>query len=198
MLKKELSFNPPIFKFMKHRGQIYKIIGHSWLGFAEIPTQETKQLHYKEYTEKDLRDLEIKNLKRTLLGEQPLKPKYIAHNFMIKKNTINLVLFKFWTGEEEIITLLNDEFRIDKHGIVRVNDEVNIIYRDGILCSTDFKLTEVTTDRSERLMKDLTINATGQQQKDFSRIRTDYSHVEVMKEKDIEAEEKKEQAKRYG
>lgn len=190
--------NPPLYKFIHHRGRTYKILGHSYLGFIKNPEFKAEQRVFKELTDRDLRDMEVNNLKRRLLGQDPLKAEFVGHNFLIKRGCLDLVIFKFWTGEPEILTLINDEFKFDKKGNIHINDEVNIVYRDGFFCSTDPKMIEVVTDRTERLMKDLTINATGQQQKDFSRIRTDYAHIDRMKEKDIEAEEKKDKAKRYG
>jgi predicted nucleotidyltransferase len=55
----------------------------------------------------------------------------------------------------------------------------------------DYKMISVTREDTERLMGDHKVNAAGYQQKDFSRIRSDFSHEELMKEKDAEIEKAK-------
>lgn len=192
IMTKELEYNPPDFKWLRHFEKKYKIIGQSYVGFTEHEKPELKQRTNKEWTSTEIRSLEIQKLKEKITNET--RPKYIAYKFLIQRSNFLGIYF----GEKEIVVLFKDEFTQTKKDTIRLHSDRHLIYRKGMLVSQSMEMIEVVDDNTERIMADHHVDARGQQMKDFSRIRTDYSHEEKMKDKDIEVEEKKEKGKRFG
>ena len=183
---KELEYNPTEIKWIYHVDRRYKVYGELFLGYIDQPKPEFRQQIAKEYTQQEIRDKLLEQLKEKL--KKTYEPEYVAHVFAVKrKNIFNLLFF----GEKDQLLLTNNEFTRIKENAVRINGNARLIYRDGFIVTTDPHMINIVSDRSERLSKDHLINATGQQQKDFSRIRTDYAHEENMKEKEAEIEKEK-------
>jgi hypothetical protein len=183
---KELEYNPTEIKWIYHVDRKYKVYGELFLGYIDQPKAEIRQQIGREFTQQEVRDKLLEQLNEKL--KKIYEPEYVAHVFAVRrKNIFNILYF----GEKDQILLMNNEFSRIKVNAIRINGNARLIYRDGFIVTTDPHMINITSDRSERLSKDHLINATGQQQKDFSRIRTDYAHEENMKEKDAEIEKEK-------
>jgi hypothetical protein len=183
---KELEYNPTEIKWIYHVDRKYKVYGELFLGYIDQPKPMIKQQIAKEYSQQEVRDILLEQLKEKL--KVTYEPQYIAHVFAVRrKNIFNWLFF----GEKDQVLLMNNEYTRVKVNAIRINGNARLIYRDGFIVTTEPHMINIVSDRTERLSKDHLINATGQQQKDFSRIRTDYAHEEVVKEKEAEIEKEK-------
>jgi hypothetical protein len=189
----ELEFNPSEIKYIKHRDKKYKVLGHIIRGYFKAEKPELKQGTARRLTEREIMNLELEAIK-SQIGDNPA-PEYIVHEFLVKRKQF---LGPIYTGDKEIIKIKHGRFTRPKKGTIRFNEDVWLIYRKGFFVEADFDMINIVAEDTERIMKDLEIDARGQQQKDFSRIRSDYAHVETMKDKDIEVEKEKEKGRRFG
>lgn len=189
----ELEWNPSEFTEIIHRNNRYKIYGERFIGRVELNVEPPKERQDREFTEKEIANYKLEKIKAKLKGLQ--EPEIIIHKFLVKsKNFMNF----FWHGEYGIIAVEpNDFYPLKKGNKIRLHDSLRLMYEKGMLIPLRPNMIDFVSEETERVMKDLEISGRGQQQKDFSRIRSDYAHQEVMKEKDIEAEKEKEKAKRF-
>lgn len=195
---KELEYNPTEIKFMKHLDKTYRVYGEFFEARVKDLEDEKKQVTFRKYTKDELRGFEIKNLRNKILGKKGLKVEIESHEFLVRRNYFNTYLLKIYHGEKDLIILKVGDFKKIKEDTIKVNDIVRLVYRDGFYVNSCPTMIPVISERTQRLMINHQINAVGQQQKDFSRIRSDWAHKELMKDKEIEAEEKKDKSKRHG
>lgn len=190
---KELEFNPTQIKKMIYKNKVYGVYGLIIRSYFRREKPKIKQETTKEYSTKEVKYLEFQNLKDTVL--EKIKPDYITYEFLVKRKQF---LGNIFYGDKEVIRLLSTDCEFIKTDTVKINDDVFLIYKEGFYQKAEWDTLQALADDTERLMGDLKVDSVGLQQKDFSRIRTDYAHSEVMKDKEIEAEEKKDKAKRHG
>ena len=195
---KELEYNPTEIKFMKHLDKTYRVYGEYYGAVVSHPEAEIKQTVSGRYTREELREFDIKNLRQKILGKEQIKVDILEHEFLVRRKFFDLILFKFYHGEKDLLILRVNDFKKIKDNTIKVNDNVRFVYRNGFYVNSDAKFIPIISEKTERLMSDHRINAVGLQQKDFSRIRSDWANKELMKDKDIEAEEKKDRAKKHG
>lgn len=192
----ELMWNPSTIKFMKHHNKIYRIYGEIFCLYKTQKDTSVKQSTWREYEQVELRKKKLQDIQRTINDKEI--PEIEAYRFLVRRKHINLYLTRLYLGQKETLFIEAGDFNFIKSDTIKLHDTVRIIWRDGFLTKMKPEFIEIVTEQTERLMKDHTINAVGQQQKDFSRVRTDYAHQLDVKETDIKAEEKKEKAKRHG
>jgi len=190
---KEMKYNPSPIRWIRFYNRKFKVLGEFYLGFREIEKGKREQKTTREWSEEEIRNWEIYNLKKQITGEKT--PKYIAHKFSIQRNNFWGL---FYYGEVEDLVLFRSEFVQTKADTIRIHEDRGLIFRDHLLVTTKHEAITLTSDETERLLGDHLVNSRGQQMKDFSRIRTDYAHKELMRDKDSEAEEKKERGKQHG
>jgi hypothetical protein len=187
----ELEFNPTEIKTIRRGKKKWSCIGEIIQAYIRHEDPQIKQQMTRAYTIQEIRDMKASKLRDHLLNKP--KPDFYVHTFAVKKKRFLTIPF----GQAETIKLFNDEFTRIKPNQIRIHDNVWLIYRDGFYCSYKYEMIGVVSDKTERLLGDLKVSGLGQQQKDFSRIRTDYAHTLDIKEKDIEAEKEKDKAKRF-
>jgi hypothetical protein len=192
LMIKELKFNPTPIKKIQYLEKEFGVYGEIIQGYFKPTKKELKQRIEREFNVREIKQFQWEKVEDDIHAKR--EPDFIIHTFLVKSK-------KFWifgyTGEFDILRVFNNEFHKIKTNTLRVNQDISLLYRDGMIVSYDPRMIKPVADTTERLMGDLKVNAQGQQQKDFSRIRTDYAHTLDMKEKDIEADEKKEQVKKY-
>lgn len=177
---------------MKYKGKKWTVGGEIIRAWYRRVKPEITQRAEKIFTSHEIRNFELDKLKAEILNQK--KPDYITYDFLVRKGAF----LGIPSGEKAGIILKNGSFKRTKFNTIEVNGTVNLIYYKGFYIDFDFDLLNVIADDTQRFTKDLEVDASGQQQKDFSRIRTDYSHDELMKDKDIEAEKEKDKARRFG
>lgn len=189
----ELEFNPSEFSGIIHGKNRYKIYGERIIGRVAVAIKEPSQKMEREFTEKEIANFKLEQIKAQIKGLP--QPEIVIHKFLVKRKSF---LFFFY-GDFDIIAVEPSDFTVSlrKKNFLRFNDNLRLMYEKGMLIPLRINMVDFVSEETERVMKDLEISGRGQQQKDFSRIRSDYAHQEVMKEKDIEAEEKKDKAKRF-
>jgi hypothetical protein len=196
LFTKELEINRTETKWLVYKDRIFKVKGERWLGRKEVYTTKPNQRMDKEYTEMDLKQLQFEQLKAKL--KSYADPEILAWKFLCKTKYLDLKLFRIYFGEEEIIYLGPDDFHRFSVSACRINDRVRLMYEKGVFIPMRIDMIDVVSEETERVMKDLEINARGKQQKDFSRLDKEFAHQEVTQDKAIEAEKEKKKAISYG
>lgn len=188
----ELKFNPTEIKKIKRKKERWFCFGEIVQAFIRHEDPEIKQRVARAYDIEEIRNLKFDALKRALLKKP--EPDYYVHTFLIKKHGILGIPF----GKNEIIKLFDNEFTRIDHKTIKIHGDTWLIYRDGFYCSYKYDMMGIISDKTERLMGDLKVDGMGAQQKDYSRIRTDYSHTLDMKKTDIEYEKEKDKMRTMG
>ncbi len=194
--EQELMWNPTPLRFIKHLNKSYRVYGEIFCVFKKQLDSEVKQQTWKEFDMLELRKKKLEDIKRTIKKEEV--PKIEAYRFLVRRKYLELYLTKIFYGKKETLFIEAGDFRYIKKDTIKLDDNLRVVWRQGFYTKMKPEFIEIVTDMTERFMKDHTINAVGQQQKDFSRVKTDYAHSMDMKETDIKAEEKKDKAKRHG
>lgn len=183
---KELEFNPTPIKKLLYYNKKWRVYGEIIQAFFKGTEAQIKQPIGKELTAEEIKNKQLEHLKDEIL-KRP-KADFYTHEFLIRRKNFLGVFF----GEREVVKVFDTDFKQIKADTIRFNEKsFSLHYRDGRLERLDYEMISVTRDDTERLMSDNKVNAMGYQQKDFSRIRTDYSHDELMKDKEKEIEESK-------
>jgi hypothetical protein len=168
-------------------------LGELWFSYDKNPLLELRQMIQKSFNDSEIK-LKQYNLMKEYITNPVKKDLKVGHIFLVRYG-----MFSFLgLGKKEMFFLRNEELNLVKTDTIRLNDAVRVMYDNGVKVTTHQDMLGVVTDMTYRLMSDNIINALGQQQKDFSRIRTDYAHDEVMKDKDIEASKEEKKAKTHG
>lgn len=214
-LEDELKWNNTEIKYILHNNKAYKVYGETWERSISFEESRPKELVKREQTKDELLNWNIKSMKDQILQYQnrmPLNAKIEdlkdeikgnqirpieMHGFLVKRKYLDLVFFKIYLGKTESLYIERKDFWFIKNDVIRLNSQIRLMFRDGQLVKFGSQMIETTTERTERLMKDHTINAVGFQQKDFSRIDSHFAHQELMKDKDIEEEKEKKKAIAY-
>lgn len=189
---KELQYNPTDIKYIKYKGKKWVVYGELIRGWYRRQQQEIKQQARKIYTPEEIKNLEYEAIKIEAIGKKP--PDYITHDFLVRKGN----LLGMGIGEKAGILIKHEDFVRDKFNTITVNQGVTLVYYNGFYVNFDFDLMNVMADDAQRFMSDHRIDGSGYQMKDFSRIRSDWSHDEVMKDKEIDAEKEKDKGRRFG
>jgi len=183
---KELEFNPSLIKKIIYKEKVFNVFGEIVTGYFNVTKAKIQQQIEREYKPEEIKRLELEHIKDEILKTE--KPDYIVHQFLVKKKTIFKILA---VGSYDVINVFNTDFKRIKTNTIKLNDELWLVYRDGFYWRESMQLIPIVSEQTERLMKDLLINAQGYQQKDFSRIRTDYSHELDIKDKEAQIEKEK-------
>jgi len=196
LFTKELEMNKTEIRSLVYKDRIFKVVGERWLGRVQVQKATPKQSIYKELTEFDLKQRQLESIKAKIKGTD--EPEIIAWKFLVKVKYIDLKLYRLYLGKSEIIYLSPADFTQIDSVTMRINDSVRLMYEKGVFIPMRISMIDLVSEETERVMKDLEINAQGKQQKDIARLDIDYAHKETMKEKDIEAEKEKKKAVSYG
>lgn len=192
----ELEWNPTKIKHLKHLNKYYKVYGQIHAIYKKQIEPEIKQQIWKEYSQTEIRQFKIEAIKKTVKGEKV--PSIEAFRFSVRRKYFNFVLFKLYYGEKEVLFIECQDITQTKIKELRIHEYVNLIWRDNFITPLKSEWIEIVSDMQERLMTDNKVNAMGQQQKDFSRIRTDYAHNIDKMDKEINYEKEKEKGRRHG
>jgi len=188
-----LRFNPTTIKYLIHVNIKYRVLGELWFSFEKNPLLELKEMVQRAFNESEIKVKQYQLMKDYLANpkKQDLK---ICHVFLVCSGFLS----SLGMGKKELLLFRNTELNMVRNDTLRINDNVRLMYDSGIKTTTNQDMLGVVTDMTYKLMSDHIINAMGQQQKDFSRIRTDYSHEIDMKEKEIEEKKEEKRAKTHG
>lgn len=178
-----LGFNPSSIKYLIHVDRRYKVLGELWFSFEKNPLLELKEMVQRAFTDKEIK-IKQYNLMKEYLENPKRDQQKIAHLFLVTSGFLS----SLGMGKKELMLFKNTELNMVKNDTIRINDNVRLMYDSGLKVTTHQDMLGVVTDMTYKLMSDHIINAVGQQQKDFSRIRTDYSHEIDVKEKEAEIE----------
>lgn len=194
--KRELQWNPTNIRFIVHRDKYYRVYGRIILGFRDHPKEEPEQTQQHENTPEQIREYEVERIKAVAKDEN--KPLVIASWFLVRRKSVGIKFLRLFFGEIDQIAVEHEtDYTRPKEKVIRFHDDVVLIYRDGFFVKAKREFINIVTERTERLMKDHLINAVGQQQKDFSRVKSEWSHEELMVDKQADLEDKKEKGKRF-
>ena len=192
---KELELNPTEIKFMQYKDRVFKVLGERWIGRISVEKPKIKQNIRQEISELDIKEQQLKMILSKIKDYE--EPETIAHKFLVKTKYLDLKVFRLYLGKPEIIYLQPNDFNQVDSVTMRINDRVRLMYERGVYIPMRPKMIDLVSEETERVMKDLGVNATGKQTKDLSRLEIPFSQKEIMKEKDIEAEKEKDQARRF-
>lgn len=194
--EEELMWNPTQLKYIKHLDKSYKVYGEIFCIFKKQEESKVKQRVWSEYDHMELRKKRMEDIQATIKKKEAKK--IDAYRFLVRRKYLDLFLVKVFFGKKETLYVESGDFVYIRRDTIKLDDNMRFIWRQGFLTKMRPEFIEIVTDQTERLMKDHSINAMGQQQKDFSRVRTDWAHQMDMKETEIKADEKKEKAKKHG
>jgi len=193
---KELEMNPTEIRWLVYKDRIFKVVGERWLGRVQVEKVQPKQSVHYELTDLDIKQKQLETIKSKI--KDFAEPETIAHKFLVKVKYLDLKVYRLYLGKSEIVYLQPTDFNQADSVTMRINDRVRLMYEKGVYIPMRPKMIDLVSEETERVMKDLEIDARGKQQKDFSRIDLNYAHKEVMKDKDIEAEHEGKKATSYG
>lgn len=182
----ELEFNPTPIRNFYYKGQNWRVYGEIIKGYFHGTKASISQQMTRSYTPEEIRNFELQHLKEEVKNQQ--KADYYIHEFLVRRKNLFGV---FYHGEPTVIKIYNYDFRIISANSIMVNQDVFLIYRDLGMEKFSYDMIETTREDTERLMGDHKVNAQGQQQREFSRVRTDYSHELDIKEQEAKIEKEK-------
>ncbi|OGY23288.1 MAG: hypothetical protein A2172_03730 [Candidatus Woykebacteria bacterium RBG_13_40_15] len=194
----EMELNRTEIKKLVYKDRVFQVLGERWIGRSHIEIPKIGERVEREYKEFELKQLQFESIRNKIKGMKT--PEIVAHKFLVRTKYLDLKIFSLYFGEKNIIYLDMDDFSLSKKraDTAIINDSLRLMYEKGVYIPMRVGMVDIVSEETERVMKDLEINARGNQQKDFSRIRSDFAHSEVMKEKDIEQEKEKKKATSYG
>lgn len=182
----ENSFNPTRIKYIKRLNRTWRVYDCRSEGRIPKVPAEKKEKVTKEWTPIEIKDMEYEKLKSAIKGTP--EPEITKYSFTIRmKDFLKL----FWYGDKEILELQPDDFTQKKESIIKLNDTIDIVYFKGKFMPMRPTMLDTCTEDSIRVQRDLEVNASGHQEHEMSRIKTEFAHAEVMKEKEIEYEKEK-------